>query len=416
MVGIKLKIKLERIYFIFSLLLALAIAMQIEYIFFGIANFLPLIMILFIFLVIFLFCLINFDYVTRREFLFLYTYLFLISVFFLMWSNYINLNLFTRTSAFLIYIILSCFVINHLLNRLNSHHLYLSFLMGIIFSTVVLIAEFLFRVINPSMAIKGDLSTISNEPSPGGLEIGLDFFESKAFYAYKYSSIMFYDSNYVGLFALSILICTYFLAFKFRFNLLYVLLIFTNSLLVFLSFSRSAIFSMFIISLFYIILYLYNNKKWFLLIFILFSLFSLFSLSLFNIILFISSDESFITKISIFSSMKKFFDFDVLNMLFGYGLLDGGYAISYQEGKYAHALVPVLLGQIGIIGLLVYLISFTIMCFKSGTHGIVLLFSFLITGISLVDPWQIIYFWSALYMLHLKKIPDYTLLNKHKDL
>ena len=103
-------------------------------------------------------------------------------------------------------------------------------------------------------------------------------------------------------------------------------------------------------------------------------------------------------------------------MLFGYGLLDGGYAISYQEGKYAHALVPVLLGQIGIIGLLVYLISFTIMCFKSGTHGIVLLFSFLITGISLVDPWQIIYFWSALYMLHLKKIPDYTLLNKHKDL
>ena len=65
---------------------------------------------------------------------------------------------------------------------------------------------------------------------------------------------------------------------------------------------------------------------------------SIFIISVFNILSFVSTDESFITKVSIFLSIEKFFNFPIFDILFGYGLLNGGFVISYEEGKYAHAL------------------------------------------------------------------------------
>lgn len=408
-----MKIKLEKIYFIISFFISIAIAMQLEYVFFGIANLLPLILIGLSFFIIIMFSLYDFDYIGKKEFYFLYFFFFLVFVFFLMWSNYINVNFVTRTIAFLVYIGLSYFVVNHLLYRIKYEYIYKSFLMGILSSTTVLIIECLFRILNPTMAIKGDWYTGVNEPTPVGLDIGWDFLESKAYYAYKYSSIMFYDSNYVGLFSLCILICTFSLAFKYKFNFLFSFLIFTNSLLIILSFSRSAIFAMILVLFFYFLLYLYKKKKIILFFSFLILLVSIFIISVFNVLSFISTDESFITKVSIFLSIEKFFNFPIFDILFGYGLLNGGFVISYQEGKYAHALFPVLLGQIGLIGTFIYISLFIIMCVRSGIHGIVLLFTFFLTGISLVDPWQIIYFWSALYMLYLKrKSPHHILVIK----
>jgi hypothetical protein len=210
-------------------------------------------------------------------------------------------------------------------------------------------------------------------------------FNISEFYYFKYGSIMFYDSNYTGLAVLSIFIYTL-LSKKKIYTLIYFLILLST-------FSRSAIICA-------ILAYLINlmpdlnrinlNQIIKGLIF----LFIIFALVIYGLEEFIINDSSFLTKLDIFENFKnKFFNYSVIEFLFGFGYTDGGFIYSPNPKAYAHAFFPLVLGQIGFLGLLIY---FTTLLYVF-INGVKLkyylwIISFLITGFSLSDPFEPYFF------------------------
>ena len=72
------------------------------------------------------------------------------------------------------------------------------------------------------------------------------------------------------------------------------------------------------------------------------------------------SDKSFQSKFDILSSLSKIKDTPILTVLFGNGTK--GYTLySYEVGKYAHLLISILLGVLGVFGTIMYFITWLIM-------------------------------------------------------
>jgi len=109
----------------------------------------------------------------------------------------------------------------------------------------------------------------------------------------------------------------------------------------------------------------------------------IFAVSLILVFLLLQKDASFRSKIVIFDGLKKINSFNFENQLFGFGFGNGEFIYSYRKGDYGHLHIALLLGQEGIIGVIMFItfLLFSLVSSKGATLRLV--FAFLISGFSL---------------------------------
>ncbi len=379
--------------YILLLLIALSISLQFDYIFFNISFFVPFVTVVGIFIITSI--LPNKSIMQVIIFLF-FCCILLLSTLFLSIHSFLELK---RQILYLGYIIITIFTVNKLLYKISFDEIKKIIRLTIYLSVIAVLIETFFRFNFPTMDLRADnsdniIKIISMQSN------FLDLIFEKYFYAYKFSSIMFYDSNFVGLFLLPLLVLNLFYINLEKNQKIFKFLVFIILILIFLSFSRSAIITSMVIIYFYFMYIIYYKNKHLFLIILLISLL-VGSVGLIYFINFLFKDGSFLTKIGVFSSLQTILDHDIINILFGYGVEAGGTIYSYEEGAYTHVLIPLLLGQIGIIGLTFYLSFFTYYSIKIGFFGSLLFFSIMLSGLSLADPWQIMNYFTFMIMSRL---------------
>src|SRR5690606_17583947 len=94
------------------------------------------------------------------------------------------------------------------------------------------------------------------------------------------------------------------------------------------------------------------------------------------------TDGSFLTKLQILDGLSGFFQQDLDVALFGLGYEVGGYLYSYMSGGYAHIHLAILLGELGLIGTMVYFAYWYFIRVQSGSRVVYLFIPFLIVGFS----------------------------------
>ena len=109
----------------------------------------------------------------------------------------------------------------------------------------------------------------------------------------------------------------------------------------------------------------------------------IFSVSIILVFFLLQKDASFRSKIVIFDGLKKINDFNFENQLFGFGFGNGEFIYSYRKGDYGHLHIALLLGQEGIIGVVMFVIFlfFSLVSSKGATLRLVV--AFFISGFSL---------------------------------
>jgi hypothetical protein len=203
-------------------------------------------------------------------------------------------------------------------------------------------------------------------------------------HAFKHDSPFFYDAN-----AAAIFLIIHFSLFIYRikmFNsnskLLFLLVGSLFAILVLLTFSRAAIvvFALLVIYLSYSTIKIKIAKRA--------SILLLFIMVLFlapNVYELIESDLSGITKIEILFSMTSWWDQDIGKALFGAGINDGNYLYSYEEGKYSHATIPMVLGSFGLIGVILYF-TFFLLVHSASPRALVWILPLFVLGLSYLPP------------------------------
>jgi hypothetical protein len=97
------------------------------------------------------------------------------------------------------------------------------------------------------------------------------------------------------------------------------------------------------------------------------------------------NDTSFMTKIEIFESLHKIHEVSLNNALFGFGINEGRFAYSYEKNAFGHSHLALIIGQFGILGLILYIIFFTGLYYKTKGGAFYLIFAFFVSGFSLID-------------------------------
>lgn len=207
------------------------------------------------------------------------------------------------------------------------------------------------------------------------------------FYILKVDSPFFYDSNGTGIYILC-LFC-YFVTLWEKLNS--EKYIYTAITYVFMlgTFSRAAILCSVLVFICYIFIRSNILTRFFLV--------SLASLLLWfgtsTVLTTIAFDGSGGTKLLIFSRITDlYFANSLSEQLFGFGIELGNFAYSYLEGSYAHALIPMLLGEVGLIGLFAYLAFWLWWILRINTFVIIVFVPFFILGISYLPPFNETYF------------------------
>jgi hypothetical protein len=106
---------------------------------------------------------------------------------------------------------------------------------------------------------------------------------------------------------------------------------------------------------------------------------------LFVLFLLVKDIGSFSTKIDVMKSFKLFFNIPLSNQLFGFGFINGATVYSYKPGEPAHLHVAFFLGQVGIIGLLLFIGMYYLIYIDSKRQSFFLMLNFLITGFSVIN-------------------------------
>lgn len=373
----------------FLLLIVISISLQFDYLFFNVYFFVPFLVVISIFLLTILTPIKSANHII---FLFLFLLILLFTTFAVSLSSAPELK---RTLVYSIYIILSVFVVNKFLYKINKVQVERLISLTLYLCVFSVAIETFFRFYMPTLDLRNDnveyiLSIVNESPSLKDIII------NQYFYAYKFSSVMFFDSNFVGIFLLPVLILNLFYMEISR-RLIFKILIFVILFLIFLTFSRSAIMTATIVMYIYFMYMLVRWNKYFFFISLFLSFF-IFSIGLFFLYTTLTEDGSLNTKIGIFSSLNTISEHGLISILFGYGVEAGGTIYSYKEGAYAHALIPLLLGQFGLIGLTAYFSFLIYLCFKIGFYGWLLFFAIFVSGLSLADPWQVLNYFSFLVM------------------
>lgn len=220
-----------------------------------------------------------------------------------------------------------------------------------------------------SILLISTLFRISNPDAPDGTLNYIYYNEDSSFYLYKYNSLLFADSNTTGLI---VLILHFFVLIAEKTNKL--LLVpkyykFTLIALIFLSFSRAAIFTFLLVQL---IIKIFSIKS----ILYKFLLISLVISTIVSIIFYIFLDASFLVKFNILNLVYHYLQTASENqLLFGIG---PGNAKEYL-GIYTHSLYLTYLVETGIVGFIFFFIFIVYYMYK---YDFYVLFSVLIVSIS----------------------------------
>lgn len=205
------------------------------------------------------------------------------------------------------------------------------------------------------------------------------------FYIYKVNSPFFVDSNAVALYALFgfSLFYYYYLYQCNRSCFLLLALLFLIFLFILLSFSRASIIALFVLLIFS----WYFRRSYYFKINILFLSVFIFFLSVPMIISMVNFDGSGSTKVGIY---VRFWDLfwlqDILPALVGHGINEGNYVYSYEEGKYSHALIPMVTGQFGLFGLVLYFFFFLYSAWITKGHSLYAFIPAFVAGLSYLHP------------------------------
>nr|AXL04960.1 hypothetical protein [Aeromonas hydrophila] len=223
------------------------------------------------------------------------------------------------------------------------------------------------------------------------------------FYLFKMHSPFFFDSNALALYIMLYLVIFFYYNYIYLENTsIYIgLVVFLLFIFVLLTFSRSAIIGT--MSLFFVYKYVASSR---------FTRLCLFASIVFCFFLFIPyvvdlvhTDGSGSTKLSVWSNLPNIMDsYSSYNLLWGFGINDGNFAYSYEPGEYSHVLIPMLLGQVGLIGMIVYVSYFFIVLSHIGKNYLLLIIPVFLVGLSYLHPFlETIFFASAfLYGMHIK--------------
>lgn len=297
-----------------------------------------------------------------------------------------TLGPFLRNQFHFVYMLSGFFLTEYLVSGLSKDQIQrlMKFIIGLVI--VVVSIETSLRYLMPTLDLNSDSTEYLIEIYTGAQQ-GLSW---DTFYFFKMSSIMFFDSNYVGAFLLVFFALHQFVDYSSTRKRNLVTLIFLS--LIFFTLSRAAI----LVTAIWVAFNFWNAKafipKW------AFAL--VFSIASFITFFFIQdsvgfTDGSFLTKIEILEGLEGFFRQPLFISLFGLGYEVGGYLYSYMSGGYAHIHLAILLGELGLIGTLVYLSYWYFIGISSGVRVLYLFIPFCIIGLSLADPWGIGYFWGA---------------------
>lgn len=218
------------------------------------------------------------------------------------------------------------------------------------------------------------LDTIFRFQSPIELESAIEHYRSQntLFYIYKFNSIMFSDSNLTGIITLSLSCLSLFLR-KHLKSKRYLIYTFLFSILLLLSFSRSAIFAFLIICCY--IYYKNINSPY-----LRFAILSFIIISCISIFIpYFLHDESFLSKIYIYELFLNHFHQANISSIF-FGLSLGGFGKTY--GIEAHSIYATYICELGIIGAVAFFIFLKSVISKSGDVLVYSIFPILIPGLS----------------------------------
>ena len=242
-------------------------------------------------------------------------------------------------------------------------------------SSIIFIVETGIRFLYPELALADSMDpSVVKERMVGGPS-------SDNFFYFKYGSIMFHDSNYVGLNAIPLLILS--LVNKDR------RILFSSifSVIILFSLSRSAwIVTILIFAIWFIRAnrFLINAMYMFGIPLSLAAIYVLYGV--------VSEDRSFLTKVALFSALGNASDIPLTNFLFGFGYEIGSYIYSPGSSAYAHALIPLLLGEVGLVGMIVFFLSWSYLIYRFGFVVFLNFVAMFVCGLSLGDPWELIYY------------------------
>jgi len=205
------------------------------------------------------------------------------------------------------------------------------------------------------------------------------------FYWYKYSSIMYLDSNFVGLQIISLIGFILVLSFYVKKNIL--LRIVLLLVLLVLTFSRASILSIIVMLLFYIYRR-YFMKQRVLLVLAVLLMYFIYTYTNDDIIL---MDNSYLSKFYIIEvAVEKIRSMSITELMFGYGF-------GQAENKLnigAHNIIVLLLFETGIIGLSVFFTGWFIVLKKSQYILMILLYPVFLNMIS-VSNYSMAYLYGA---------------------
>lgn len=394
-----MRVTVDGLHYFFLLIIAFSISLQFDYVFFNNYFFMPFLVVVsaFIFSLFF-----NIKEYVSLFFLVVFLAMVLLFVLVVGESEATEVR---RAIVYPAYIIISVYTVNNLLQKIERARVEKLIRLTIMFCLLAVVVETYFRFTMPVLDLRFDngdrvLSMVVEK---------LSFWEAlknRTFYAYKYSSIMFFDSNYVGLFLLPLMILNLFYLENIEVDRRCLVSLLVVLGLIFLTFSRSAIITaVAVLCLFFLYKAYKKSKSVVIFLLALLLIFSVYVSSyVFGLLM---EDGSFVTKIGIFYSLAGNTETDIVGFLFGFGVVEGGYKYSYTEGAYAHAFIPLFIGQYGLIGLLLYFSFWVYFSSKVGFFGWLLFFSFLLSGLSLADPWQILNYFAMLLMLRYIRVSEH---------
>ncbi len=253
------------------------------------------------------------------------------------------------------------FIVSHIiLNKTNTNTIINISQKLIFFSIPLLVYEAYYRITNPVFFVDFE-------------EKGR---EDLAFYYFKMNSIMYQDSNFVGLFILSLFFFLLYLK-QFTFKNYYIsfsLLI----ILIFATISRASILSLVLFSFLYIFrqkIYKYRIAIFISSIILAFLLFPI----LFE---YRTIDDSFSTKFGIFDRTFEYIsNANFVHVLFGVGF---GNAVEVLDIG-AHNFFVTYLVESGVLGLLLLVVFWSYMLYKTRFKAGIIMFPFLLNGMSLAS-------------------------------
>lgn len=217
------------------------------------------------------------------------------------------------------------------------------------------------------------------------------------FYLAKINSPFMYDSNGVGLYAL-----LYFVAYLSSIPVLEhrhkAQAVYIVTFLFFLAFtlSRAAI----LVSVLILIIFMWHQLPVYIKRCLLLMFFISIIISAGVMLDTLLSDGSGLTKLEVVYNIPNLIDrIDVRGLLFGFGINEGDFVYSYEEGKYGHLLIALLLGEFGIFGMLLYGLYFYIFNKISNGSQFYLIVTIILVGLSYLPPFfETIFLVSALSM------------------